>query len=184
MFVLRCIIALVVFKSIAKSNNVIEFIYSIFGYAGEAFSFASILMTLFNKYLWKNRYFKWLAGGMPVLAKKYTGTISFIWKEKPQTRESEIIIEQTFLKVAVKLNTSESSSNSITASIEIINGEKQLLYTYLNTPRAEIQDRSPIHYGTAILKLDNPDRLIGNYYTSRLSRGSMDFRAISSGKDS
>lgn len=180
LFVFRCMIAMDDFKTIATTHDVIEFIYSLYGYAGEAFSIASIFMTLFNKYLWKTKCFKWLAGGMPVLAKKYTGTISFIWKDIHQTRESEIKIEQTFLNVSIKLNTSESSSNSITAAIETINNEKQLLYTYLNTPRAEVQDRSPLHYGTAILKLDNPNRHIGNYYTGRLSRGSMDFKAVSS----
>ena len=78
----------------------------------------------------------------------------------------------------VKHGTNESSSNSITATIETINNEKQLVYTYLNTPRAEIQNRSAIHYGTAMLKVDDSKHITRNYYTTRLSRGSMDFEAI------
>ncbi|WP_418418279.1 hypothetical protein [Blautia sp.] len=65
--------------------------------------------------------------------------------------------------------------------METINSEKQLIYTYLNTPRAELQNRSSIHYGTAMLRIDNPERITGNYYTSRLSRGSMDFEAVNNG---
>ena len=49
----------------------------------------------------------------------------------------------------------------------------KLIYTYLNNPRAELQ--SPIHYGTVIIDIDNPNRLEGNYYTGRKTRGSMRF---------
>ena len=115
---------------------------------------------------------------MPVLAKKYKGTIRFNWEGKEQERESEIGIEQTFLNVIVKLGTHESTSNSVTAVVETVNNEKQLVYTYLNTPRAELQNRSAIHYGTAMLRVGDSTHLLGNYYTSRLSRGSMDFIAV------
>lgn len=50
---------------------------------------------------------------------------------------------------------------------------KKLIYTYLNSPRAELQ--SPIHYGTVILDIDNPNQLEGNYYTNRGTKGSMSF---------
>ncbi|MGT2797676.1 Cap15 family cyclic dinucleotide receptor domain-containing protein [Streptococcus intermedius] len=82
-------------------------------------------------------------------------------------------MEQSFFTVKVKLKTSESSSNSITASIVNDNGTQKLIYTYLNNPRAELQ--SPIHYGTVIIDIDNPNRLEGNYYTGRKTRGSMRF---------
>ena len=72
----------------------------------------------------------------------------------------------------------ESTSNSVTAGIEKVNNEQQLIYTYLNTPKAELQDRSAIHYGTAMLCVDDSKKLTGNYYTSRSTRGSMMFRAV------
>ena len=65
----------------------------------------------------------------------------------------------------LKFKTGESSSHSITASIINDNGTQKLIYTYLNSPRAELQ--SPIHYGTVILDIDNPNQLEGNYYTNR-----------------
>ena len=119
-----------------------------------------------------------IAGGMPVLAKKYKGKIRFHRDDIDQERDSEIGIEQTFLNVTVRLGTDESSSSSVTATIKEENGSKMLIYTYLNTPRAEIQDRSAIHYGTAMLNVDDPKHLTGNYYTTRLSRGSMDFEEV------
>lgn len=77
------------------------------------------------------------------------------------------------------MGTIESHSNSITAVIENVNNEKQLIYTFINTPKAELQDGSAIHFGTAMLCIDDPKRIRGNYYTSRLTRGSMDFIAVS-----
>lgn len=50
-----------------------------------------------------------------------------------------------------------------------------LVYIYFNEPRAEIQDRSAIHYGTAMLKISKHKELTGNYYTGRNSKGSMKF---------
>ncbi len=179
MFVLRCWIDWSNLSSIVTEHKIAECSYALYGYAGEAIGVATIFMTVFNKWLWKCKFFNCLAGGMPILAKRYKGTITFIWEGKKQTRDSEIGIEQTFLNVKVKLGTAESFSNSVTATIETINNEKQLVYTYLNTPKAELQNRSAIHYGTAMLRIDNPDRIMGNYYTSRLSSGSMDFRAVS-----
>lgn len=178
LFVFRCWIDRSNLSSIVTEHKIAECSYSLYGYAGEAIGIATVFMTFFNKWLWKCKFFNWLAGGMPILSKRYKGTITFIWEGKKQTRDSEIAIEQTFLSVTVKLGTDESSSNSVTASIETINNEKQLVYTYLNTPKAELQSRSAMHYGTAMLRIDTPDRITGNYYTSRLSSGSMDFRAV------
>ena len=103
----------------------------------------------------RKKPFYFLTGELPVLAKHYKGTITFVWDGVKQTRNSEIWIDQTFLNVSVKLGTNESTSNSVTAGIEKVNNEQQLIYTYLNTPKAELQDRSAIHYGTAMLCVDD-----------------------------
>lgn len=181
LFALRCGIDWEKISVIVSRHDIAECGYSVYGYAGEAIGAATLFMICLNKWGWKWKSFHWLTGGMPILSKKYKGTITFIWDGKEQKRESEISIEQTFLAVTVKLGSSESSSNTVTATIETINSEKQLIYTYLNTPRAELQNRSSIHYGTAMLRIDNPERITGNYYTSRLSRGSMDFEAVNNG---
>lgn len=177
-FVLRCAISWGDLSTAVNDKKILDCGYAIFGYAGEAIGLAAIFMACFNKWLWKWKPLNLLAGGMPILAKQYKGKIRFNRDGLDQERDSEIGIEQTFLNITVKLGTVESFSNSVTATIEIINNEMQLVYTYLNTPRAENQDRSAIHYGTAMLKVDDTKHLIGNYYTSRLSRGSMDFEAV------
>lgn len=177
-FALRCLIGWGELSDIKQQANVLKGCYTLFGFAGEAIGITALFMAAFNKWLWKWKPLNLLAGGMPVLAKRYKGKIRFNWEGKDQERDSEIGIEQTFLNVIVKLGTTESSSNSVTAIIETVNNEKQLVYTYLNTPRAELQNRSAIHYGTAMLRVGEPKHISGNYYTSRLSRGSMDFDAV------
>lgn len=175
LFALRCWIGWGDLSTAVAEKKTVECGYSIFGYAGEAIGVATLFMACFNKWFWRWKPLNWLSGGMPVLAKKYKGKIRFHRDGIDLEYDSEISIEQTFLNVTVKLGTDESSSNSVSATIKEENGSKMLIYSYLNTPRAEIQDRSAIHYGTAMLNVDNPKHLTGNYYTTRLSRGSMDF---------
>ena len=68
-----------------------------------------------------------------------------------------------------------SSSSSLTATFRKIQSVSYLVYTYQNDPQAQIQDKSPMHYGTAMLNVSNPEILEGNYFTGRMSRGSMKF---------
>lgn len=178
LFAIRCFIGLNGITTSIGKQDYLDCGYSIYGYAGEAIGATAIFMALFNKWLWKKKPFCFLAGELPVLAKHYKGTITFVWNNAKQTRNSEIWIEQTFLNVSVKLGTVESSSNSVTATIEKINNEQLLIYTYLNTPKAELQDRSAIHYGTAMLCVRDSTKLTGNYYTGRSTKGSMDFHAV------
>lgn len=176
LFALLCWIGWSDLSTAVTEKKLLEFGYSVFRYGSIAIGFTVLFMAAFNKWLWRWKPLNWLSGGMPVLGKKYKGKIWFHWNNREQECDSEINIEQTFLNVNVKLGTDESFSNSVTATIKEENGSKMLIYTYLNTPRAEIQNRSAIHYGTAMLNVDDPKHLTGNYYTSRLSCGSMEFK--------
>ncbi len=177
-FMLRCCISWGEVKAAVDAKEIFKCGYTLFGFVGEAIGITAIIMACFNKWLWKYKPFKWLHD-VPILAEKYEGKIRFKNAENiEEERNTTIRIEQTFLNISVKLGTEESSSNSVMAIIKEINGSQMLMYTYLNTPRAEIQDRSSIHYGTAMLNADNPEHLVGNYFTIRQSRGSMNLKAI------
>lgn len=93
------------------------------------------------------------------------------------TKDAEMEIKQTYLDVVVKLRTDKSRSSSITAAIETRDNVKQLVYTYMITPKAQIQGRSIMHYGTAIFDIDNPEMIHGDYYTMCLTRGSIVMKA-------
>ena len=175
LFIIRCLVGWKELTEIINNSEIFKGGYTLFGYAGEAVGITTIIMTCFNKWLWKLKLLHWVSGGMPVLAKKYKGKIRYNYNNIEQKRDIEIEIAQTFLTITVKSRTKESMSDSITAVIE----KGKMIFTYLNTPNAEIQDRSTVHYGTAIIDVDDPKHLVGNYYTGRLSRGSMDLKAVS-----
>ena len=50
-----------------------------------------------------------------------------------------------------------------------------MIYCYQNEPGMDFREKSAIHYGTAILSLENPFTLKGEYYTDRNTTGSMYF---------
>ena len=109
-------------------------------------------------------------------AKKYIG--SLITSYDNIERSAELEIKQTLLTLQIILITGESKSKSLSATIDDILGETVLTYCYLNTPNANVRDRSEIHYGTAMLCVDNPRKLTGHYFTDRKTRGDMKFNSV------
>lgn len=79
------------------------------------------------------------------------------------------------LSINVIFITGESRSKSISSSIEKIQEEWQLTYCYLNVPQANVRDRSAIHYGTALLCIEDPEEIKGQYFTDRKTTGDMHF---------
>ena len=176
LFVSRCFIGQG--DLIANSDNLMRCAYSIFGYAGEAIGVTVLLVILFNRFLWKWKPLNFILGKEPVLAKKYQGSIIYNYNNQKKAKKVEAEISQTFLNVKITLTSDESHSSAIVASIETVNNEKQLIYTYHNVPNSTVQDKSPIHYGTAILSIDNQANLTGNYYTGRCTRGQIKLKVV------
>ena len=79
-----------------------------------------------------------------------------------------VAIEQTWTKLAVRLNAAESRSWSVTASV-LVNAPEGLVLTYLfdNEPRAEAARTMQRFRGTTVLVRTGSDRLEGHYYTGR-----------------
>lgn len=133
---------------------------------------------LFNRYMWHWCIFTWAQWfvKVPYLAGEWDGTLKYYWdgewREKPMT----ISIRQTFLHIQVFVKTDESWSKTIGGSFDVDeeNGFNSLIYSYINTPDASVRERSPIHYGTAILSIEKDFcTLRGNYFTDRKSSGEM-----------
>ena len=173
LFVIRCLISRNAVVTDLAQMHYESFVYGIYGYAGEAIFFAMVFMTLFNKWLWKKRPFIFFTK-TPVLSSHYTGSLISDYDKKE--RNAELSINQTFLQVSVRMKTKESSSSSLSCELKSTNASILLLYIYQNDPNGEIQDDSPIHYGTAWFDLtDGTDKLYGYYYTGRKTKGSMTF---------
>ncbi len=139
-------------------------------------SFNIIIWSLFVKWFWKWKvFYPWLVP-FPNLSGKWEGTIKSNWKGTEGNEiPTEVIINQTFFNVQVKVRTGESRSYSIGASFDIDKdrGLQQLFYSYLNTPKAGVRERSEIHYGSTLLHFEGYDvkSLEGEYWTSRETTG-------------
>jgi hypothetical protein len=162
-FVIRCLIAM------PKS------VYDAYSCIGETISLIAIITYIYEKWLWKYMPFE----KTPVLSKKYTGILKSSYDNTE--REAYLQIKQTLLTIQIILSTGESKSKSISSSIDDILGEQQLTYCYLNTPNAEVRHHSEIHYGTAMICVDNPKQLKGQYFTDRKTTGDMVFNAVLKG---
>lgn len=162
LFCIRCYIS-------GKSSIQSFSFYDIYGFSAEAIAVSSIIMFFYEKKLWKFNPFS----GVPVLHKKYKG--QFISSYDNVEREASLEIKQTLLTIKIIFITRESKSTSTCTSIDEICGEKVLTYCYLNTPSASVRNRSEIHNGTAIICVDNPEELTGQYYTDRKTIGDMKF---------
>jgi len=162
LFSLRCIVSL---KLLVSDFSV----YDIFGYAGEAIGVTAVIMGVYEKWLWKLNPLE----DTPVLKREYIGTIKSTYDNIE--REAKINIKQSLLSIHVVLTSGESKSQSISSSIDEVFGAKQLTYCYLNTPKASYRERSEIHYGVAMICLEDPNILTGQYFSDRKTIGDMIF---------
>lgn len=135
-----------------------------------------VIWILFIKWAWKwKMFYPWLVP-FPNLAGHWTGTIKSNWQGKSlEPIPTEVSINQTFFNIQVKIKTGESKSYSIGASFDIDQdrGQQQLFYSYLNTPRPGVRERSEIHYGSTVLNFDGfkVTEMEGEYWTSRETTG-------------
>lgn len=146
--------------------------YDLYGYAGEAIAFSAFVMFMYEKWWWKYNPFE----ETPVLKKKYKGTLLSTYDGIE--RNATLEIKQTLLSTTIICITGESRSNSIASSIKKLQGEWQLIYCYLNVPQANVRDRNAIHYGTALLCIENPEEIKGQYFTDRKTTGDMHFISV------
>lgn len=92
-------------------------------------------------------------------------------------------IRQNLFGISVRMETAESCSRSIRPQLEVAADHAAfgIWYAYDNQPRARVAHRSGRHDGMAYLEaaVQAPDRLKGQYYTSRRSAGDIDLTRLS-----
>ncbi|MFY9089503.1 hypothetical protein [Arcobacter aquimarinus] len=168
-------------------------LFTIFSFSGnsltssEIFRYASLfeflifmLFTIGWKWIWKvipklNDLI------FPNLNGEWDVKINWCWKKDNETKEGtvngKVYIKQTFLTLSMELITEESESETLAIhpKRQSESGRLVLYYTYLNTPKNTLVDSKP-HRGTAILKLDfaTNDKLEGNYFTDRYTKGTLE----------
>ena len=145
-----------------------------------------VIWILFIRWGWKLKiFYPWLVP-FPNLSGQWTGFIKSNWKEKSlEPIATEVTIIQTFFNVQVRIKTGESRSYSIGASFDIDQdrGQQQIFYSYLNTPRPGVRERSEIHYGSTVLNFEGfkVTEMEGEYWTSRKTTGEIKLTKKSGG---
>lgn len=92
-----------------------------------------------------------------------------------------MVIHQTFTGVHLRLLTPESHSVTVTATVMQEHDQRSSVAgIYRNEPKLAVRDRSPIHYGGLRLLVvgAGEDRLQGEYWTDRGTRGSLDLHFV------
>jgi hypothetical protein len=74
-------------------------------------------------------------------------------------------IEQEWTRISVEAQTESSRSESTSAFLESDQSGSELTYTYRNRPKPSSEEGMAAHEGTAKLRLEEEDRLVGRYYT-------------------
>ena len=160
-----------------------KFVFDCIGASVTAITIAS---WVFCNKAWKWKLFrKWLVV-IPDLNGIWEGTLTSDWAN-PETGEkldpikATLTIKQSLFKISCALTTGESSSRSIASEL-IVDSDNQLcrlVYTYQSDPDQTIQERSRIHYGTAMLTIKDDETMLsitGAYWTGRHTSGHMVFK--------
>lgn len=147
---------------------------SIFANISKTSTICGIVFLVFTKWLWK---FKWLAKLMPFpyLGGKWNGELNSTYPGCKPTNIS-VTLKHGFFHSYLIMNTKESKSlsKSFVFNIDEELGIRQIIYTYQNTPNAIEREHSNIHWGSAVLDInDDGDKLEGNYWTDRGTTGTI-----------
>lgn len=125
------------------------------------------IYVIYSKWLWRYNPFE----KTPKLKKQYKGYFISTYENQNKKYSVDFKIKQSLFHTEVTCTTKESSSRTINAHIYCDKGECRLIYNYMNEPQNVYTDRSPIHYGTCILSLEDINNITGKYYTARNTKG-------------
>lgn len=130
----------------------------------------------------------WLqAKTFPDLNGSWTGTMVSTWAVDPTTSRppdpipATFTIRQTLFSTKVTLKTSESDSVSDHEVLEPHYDIRRfrIWYSYTNTPKTGVRDRSGVHDGVGYLEMDwdsDRNKLVGRYYTDRQTAGEIELK--------
>lgn len=142
-------------------------------------------MSVFERWGWRAKRLHPHIVGVPVVRGTWRGELVSAWID-PKTKKPRpaktvyLAIEQTLTTVRVRLLTDESSSDAIVASVaKMANGYRAISYTYENTPKIGLRDKSRPHRGGVLLTIygEPPNRIAGEYWTDRDTKGELNLTA-------
>lgn len=153
--------------------------------AGPVFWFVTAATLVFEHWAWRWRILFPLTVARPDFRGMWKGELLSTWSDpesgaSPAPIEVYFAIRQTFSGVHVRMISSESSSDTVSAGVSRERSGSYLLTgTYLNEPGATVRHLSAIHYGTLRLSTAerHPTSLEGDYWTGRKTTGEIHLSA-------
>jgi hypothetical protein len=151
--------------------------------APSVMGFYGLIYQWFDKYLWCQK-FKFISfSSIPNLQGTWVGAIRCSYSGGTDVPDVILYIRQTWTGLSVRLDTRNSSSYSIMATVNTQeSSEPCLKYEYMNEPSALSVDTMNTHRGIANLQLSpNNQKLSGDYFTGRgrQNLGTMEFKLVS-----
>jgi predicted pore-forming effector associated with SMODS systems len=139
----------------------------------------AVSWSAFDRWVWRWQPLSGWFVSRPDLQGTWKGKLASNWEdsntgERTQQIQVYVVVRQTYSKVAIRLFTAESSSQSSSAQV---NYDEERVYTvaatYTNTPRILNRNRSPMHRGAVVFQVVGgpPVALTGEYWTDRETKG-------------
>lgn len=139
-----------------------------------------IIWTIYDKWVWKMWFFKYVAWFLhiPVLHGTWKGKLKYEKDQNGNSGEVDIYIaiNQTLTSISVRsFFKKPSASKSITAKIEEEPDRKKLVYMYKSEAPYGKRDNNRPHDGASVLDIvGNPvKKLFGSYFTDRKGAGTV-----------
>lgn len=150
-----------------------------------------VAIAAWEHWLWRWPIVQRLPGVVRDIRGTWKGELESFWKDEPGASPSKkpvyLVVRQTASVVSVSLLTNESRSASSLATVSSDGTTVSLDYLYLNWPDLRVQEKSRMHHGSASLIVSGTpaDRLRGQYWTNRDTKGELDFtsRALQLAED-
>lgn len=141
----------------------------------------AIVQFVFVRWGWSWRVFKGWLVTVPDLRGTWIGELSSSFPNDsgtPTTVQAKLIIRQSLNKVTCVMFSTESESVCTVAAITRDNDDHtyRLNFIYANRSNAVLRNRSPLHDGSAALKIIKTPRLklAGEYWTNRQTTGHLE----------
>ncbi|MGH8147145.1 MAG: hypothetical protein ACREPY_12505 [Rhodanobacteraceae bacterium] len=140
-----------------------------------------VTIAVWEHWFWRWRLFQQLPGVPRNIRGTWKGELQTFWTDEtgavPSRKTVYLVVRQSASRVSVVLLTNESRSASSLATVSSDGTTVSLDYMYLNWPDVRVQGRSRMHHGSASLIVSGmpANRLRGQYWTNRDTKGELDF---------
>lgn len=137
--------------------------------APSIFGFYGILFALFNLYLWRNKYLRFIMRiKTPDLNGKYEGTLSSSHDKFVSEKRVKYCIHQTWNKMVVFSETDQSTSQSTIGAFHLEEVHRMsFVFQYENCPKPNAPAGMNRHCGFAEFYFETPQELTGEFFNGR-----------------